>query len=119
MLMQWRVTLPLYDFLNTETGEQFTKMLKLAERETFLAENPHIRTQILSAPGFARNSTGGIRNDAGWNENLQRIAEAHPKSALADKVKGRTSKEVLVDKAAKKAGYGKGGSYSMKEFSDS
>lgn len=108
--------MPLYDFIDTTTGEQFTKMLKLAEREQYLADNPHIQTQILSAPGFARNSSGGIKNDEGWKENLARIAEHHPGSALADKLGGRTSSQVKVQEAAKKNGYGKAGHYKMDEL---
>jgi len=111
--MQWRTTLPLYDFLNTETGEQFSTFMKISEKETFLEENPHVQSLILGAPSLARG-TGKMTNDAGWKENLSRIAEAHPNSALAEKVNGgRTSKQVLVDKAVKKAGYGKKGSYTM------
>ena len=110
--------MPLYDFIDTNTGEQFTKMLKLSEREIYLAENPHVKTQILSAPGFARNSSGGIKNDDGWKENLSRIAEAHPNSALAEKVGGRSSKEAKVSELAKKNGYGKSGTYKMKELSE-
>jgi len=98
--------LPLYDFLNTDTGEQFSQFMKISEKESFLESNPHIKSQILGAPSLARgSSTTGFRNDNGWNENLARIAEAHPTSALATKVNGgRTSQQVLVDKAKNKAG---------------
>jgi len=112
--MQWRTTLPLYDFLNTETGEQFSKLMKISEKESFLEENPHVQSLILSAPSLARgSSTTGFKNDNGWKENLSRIAEAHPNSPLANKVNGgRTSQQVLVDKAKQKAKIG-GKSYTM------
>ena len=98
--------MPLYDFLNTETGEQFSTFMKISEKETFLEENPHVQSLILGAPSLARgSSTTGFKNDNGWKENLSRIAEAHPNSALATKVNGgRTSQQVLVDKAKNKAG---------------
>jgi hypothetical protein len=102
--MQWRTTLPLYDFVDTNTGEHFSTFMKISEKETFLQENPHVQSLILGAPALTRGS-GGIKNDNGWKENLSRIAEAHPNSALANKVNGgRTSQQVLVDKAKNKAG---------------
>ena len=109
--------MPIYDFIDTNTGEQFTKMLKLAERETYLAENPHIQTQILSAPRMVRGtSTQGIKNDDGWNENLARIAEAHPTSALANKVRGRSAKEVKTQEALKKHNVESKANYKMEEL---
>jgi hypothetical protein len=112
--------MPTYDFINTETGEQFSKLLKFSERDSFLEENPHIKQQILAAPRMVRGtSTNGIKNDDGWNENLSRIAEAHPNSALAEKVGGRSTTNVKVNEVAKKNGYGKSGSYSMEELNHS
>jgi len=104
--------LPLYDFLNTETGEQFNELMSFSQREEFLENNPHIKQLILGAPGLV-SGTGTFKNDAGWKENLSRIAEAHPNSALAEKQGGRSSQKVMVDKAAKKHGYGKSGKYNM------
>lgn len=105
--------MPLYDFIDTTTGNQFSQFMKIAEKESFLEENPHVQSLILAAPSLARGSTTGFKNDNGWKENLSRIAEAHPNSALANKVNGsRTSQQVLVDKAKTKAGV-KEKSYTM------
>ena len=108
--------MPLYDFIDTNTGEQFSKLISISGRENYLQENPHVQQIHLSAPGLV-SSSGGFKNDNGWKENLSRIAEAHPNSALADKVKGgSSSKEVMVDKIAKKHGKANGGKYTMKEL---
>lgn len=104
--------MPLYDFMNTETGEQFTAMMSIAAKETFLAENPHIES-IIGAPAIVGGTTVTLKNDAGWKENMSRIAEAHPNSALAAKQGGRSSKQVKVADAASKHGIGKKGSYNM------
>ena len=104
--------MPLYDFLNTETGEQFSEILSISGREDYLKENPHIKQLHLSAPGLV-SGTGGLKNDNGWKENLSRIAEAHPNSALAEKQGGRTSKKVKVEEIAKKHGLGNRGKYNM------
>jgi hypothetical protein len=99
--------MPLYDFIDTNTGEQFQKILKFSERESFLSENPHIQQQILGAPMMVRGSASTFKNDDGWKENLSRIAEAHPNSALAEKVGGRDSKKLKVKEIAQKHGLGK------------
>ena len=111
--------MPLYDFIDTNTGEQFTKMLKLAERDTYLAENPHIQTQILSAPRMVRGTASTFKNDDGWNENLSRIAEAHPHSALSEKVRGKSAKEVKTQEVLKKHNVSNKGSYTMGELDHS
>ena len=99
--------MPLYSFEDTKTGEVFDAQLKIAEREAFLADNPHIRSIITSAPGVVRGS-GGIKNSDGWNEVLSKVSEAHPESDLAKKHRRRTAKEVAtsnaVDKWRKKTG---------------
>jgi hypothetical protein len=104
--------MPLYDFMNTDTGEQFTKMMSIAAKEQFLADNPEIQS-IIGAPAIVGGTTVNVKNDAGWKENLSRIAEAHPNSALADRVGGRSSKQAKVADAASKHGLGKKGSYNM------
>ena len=96
--------MPTYDFMNIETGEQFTEIMSNSERLTFLAENSHIQQQL-----SRMNMIAGIpKNDEGWKENLSRIAEAHPNSTLADRHGGRTSKEAKVSSILEKHGVKKG-----------
>lgn len=104
--------MPLYDFMNNETGEQFTAMMSIAAKEQFLTDNPHI-TSIIGAPAIVGGTSFNLKNDNGWKENLSRIAAAHPTSALADKLGGRSSKQVKVEQTAAKHGLGKKGSYTM------
>lgn len=82
--------MPIYNFENTETGERFTESMRISEREDYLKQNPKIK-QILSNVNMVRGST--TNKDGGWNENMSRIAEAHPNSPLADKVGGRSTKD--------------------------
>lgn len=104
--------MPLYDFMDTDTGEQFTKLMSIASKEQFLIDNPQVQS-IIGAPAIIGGTSLNQKNDAGWNENLSRIAEAHPSSALAAKVGGRSTKQVKVSDAAAKRGLGKNGSYNM------
>ena len=94
VLLRKGFLMPTYDFINEETGETFEALFSFAEREEFLLDHPHMRqlppTQINIVSGISGMTH---KNDDGWNEYLQRIAEANPNTALADKVGGRTTKE--------------------------
>ena len=93
--------MPVYTFINTKTKKEHTEMMTIAEMETYLEQNPHIKQAIKSL-----NIVGGVsglsyRQDSGWKENLQRISEAHPKSALAQrdgkkKIKQSKTEQVLA-----------------------
>ena len=43
-----------------------------------------------------------MKNDGGWKDNLSRIAEAHPTSALADQHRKRSIKEVKTQQVMAK-----------------
>ena len=94
--------MPIYTFEDTKTGESWDDMMSISEKEKFLKKNKHFRQLINSI-----NIIGGVsgvthKTDSGWNDNLQRIAEAHPKSNLADRFKRRSIKEVKTDNVIKK-----------------
>ena len=94
--------MPVYTFINTKTKKEHTEMMTIAEMETYLEQNPHIKQAIKSL-----NIVGGVsglsyRQDGGWKDNLSRIAEAHPKSALAKEHRKRTIKEVKTENVLKK-----------------
>jgi hypothetical protein len=105
--------LPYYNFRDLETGEESEVFMKISELDSFKEKNPNLQQFLKGAPSLVRNSTGGIKNDDGWKENLARIAEANPGSALAEKVGGRSTKEVKTREAAKKYGVGDKGKYSI------
>lgn len=84
--------MPTYTFENKKTGKVWDDMMSISEKETYLKKNKHIRqclTQINIVGGV-----GGMKNDSGWNDNMQRIADAHPTSPLASRYKKRSTKEV-------------------------
>ena len=77
-------------------------MMTISEKETFLKKNKHIKQRLT-----AINIVGGIqgithKTDGGWNDNLQRIADAHPTSALADRYKKKSIKEVKTQQVLAK-----------------
>jgi len=104
--------MPLYEFVNEQTGEVETHQMRISELDEFKENNPHLKSK-LSAPNLVRDNGLQGKMDNGWKENLARIAEAHPTSALADRVGGRKTKEAKTQEVAKKYGKLKSGKYSM------
>ena len=93
--------MPTYEFLNEDTNEEFDAMFSIKEKEEYLLEHPHIRQLPPSQVNIVSGSCG-MRNDDGWNETMQRLAAANPNTALADKVGGRTAKQVKTQAAIEK-----------------
>ena len=104
--------MPFYDFMNEETGEIENVLLKISELDEYKTNNPHLKQMILKAPATV-GGTGGFKNDEGWKENLARISEAHPNSALAEKQGGRSATRAKVSEIATKHGLNKRGKYNM------
>ena len=94
--------MPLYDFYNEKTDGMETHSMRISELDQFKIDNPHLSQRITKAPSLTRDNGLQGKMDDGWKENLARIAEAHPTSALADKVGGRDTKTVKTQEALKK-----------------
>lgn len=94
--------MPLYDFYNEKTDGMETHSMRISELDEFKKDNPHLSQRILKAPSLTRDNGLQGKMDDGWKENLTRIAEAHPTSALADKIGGRDTKTVKTQEALKK-----------------
>jgi hypothetical protein len=73
--------MPTYDFINKDTGEVFERIMKIAEKEQYLLDNPHIEQALLSAPAFTGDHVV-IKKDTGFKEVLQKIHERSPGSQL-------------------------------------
>ena len=75
--------MPTYVFRNKQTGEQFEKIMKISELDTFRAENPQLETVIQAvAFGDPTKMTSTRKFDTGFKEVLQRIHEKTPGSQL-------------------------------------
>ena len=77
-------------------------MMTIAEMEEYLKKNKHI-SQVISGINIVASTgerTG--KTDAGWKENLSRIAEAHPRSNLAKRYGKKTIKQVKTEQVIKK-----------------
>jgi hypothetical protein len=91
---------PIYTFYNKNTKKEFDEMMSIAEMEEYLNNNKHI-TQVLKGLNIV-SGVGSIKQDSGWKDNLSRIAEAHPQSALADRYGKKSTKSIKTQQALAK-----------------
>ena len=93
--------MPNYNFKNKKTGEEWEEFFTISGKEQFLKDN----ADIIQTPSTF-NMVGGtgdrIKNDAGWKENLSRIAEAHPGSPLAERHGKSSIKDINTKRVLKK-----------------
>jgi hypothetical protein len=98
--------MPTYNFIDTETDEEFEVVMKIAEREEFLKENPQVQS-IISAPALISGSGSYQKVPEGFKEVLAKVGENHPDSKVGREYGNKTIAQVkardIVDKYRKKA----------------
>ena len=94
--------MPTYTFENTKTGKVFDDFMSMADKETYLEQNPHIKHIINKINIVAGVSGRSYRTDQGWKENMSRIAEAHPTSPLADRYGKKSIKQAKTEQVIQK-----------------
>lgn len=90
--------MPLYEFIDTETGETWEDVMSYDKYKTYLAENPNINP--VYSISIIGNSGDRVKTDSGFGDVLNRIAKANPHSPLAqthgDKgVKASKTREIV------------------------
>lgn len=94
--------MPIYEFVDTETGEDFELFLKISEREEFLKDNPTIKGKM-SAPMIVGGVDGLRKVDDGFKEVLQKIGEQNPQSNFGKEINSaKSGKQGQVNKAVEK-----------------
>ena len=98
--------MPTYTFFDKNTEETFDMFLSMAQREKYLKGNPQIH-QVPVAVAISGDHLMGVgpKVDSGFQENMSRIAEAHPNTPLGNKYGSsstRTNKEVKTRQVLKK-----------------
>jgi hypothetical protein len=84
--------MPLYDFVNTQTGEVEELMLSLSQREQFLKDNPHMQQMLGATATVSGVSITGKIPD-GFKEVLAKVSENHKQSSVANKHGKKSIKE--------------------------
>jgi len=92
--------MPIYTFYNKKTKKEFDEMMTIAEMEEYVIKNKHI-TQVIKGINIV-SGVGSIKQDGGWKDNLSRIAEAHPNSALAERYGKKSIKTIKTEQAVAK-----------------
>ena len=97
--------MPTYILRDTKTDEQFEEFCSWSELQEFLKQNPKY-TQVPTAAALVGDHVMGVgpKIDDGFKENLSRIAEAHPTSALADRYGSKSTKQGKTQDVLKKHG---------------
>ena len=88
--------MPTYTFYDESSGIEWDEFLSIAQKEKFLKENTQIKQVIKPVAVVGDHVMGvGPKVDGGFNENMSRIAAAHPNSPLADKYgSGKTNAQI-------------------------
>ena len=94
--------MPIYTFYNKRTKKEFDEMMSISEMEEYVDKNKHI-TQVIKGINIVSGVSGtSYKTDQGWKDNLSRIAEAHPKSALAARYGKKTIKQSKTEQVIAK-----------------
>ena len=93
--------MPTYEFLNTNTQEQFEVIMRISEREAYLKENPHIQP-IISAPMIVSGVSIKDKVPSGFKEVLSKVSEAHPTSPVARRHGRKSIKAARTEQVVKK-----------------
>ena len=92
--------MPTYTFHNRQTGVVEDKMMKIAEKEQYLIDNPDVE-QVHTGLNIVAGQ-GTFKNDSGWKDNLSRIAEAHPTSPFAERFGKKSTKDIKTQQVIQK-----------------
>ena len=97
--------MPTYIFRDDKTGETWEDMMSNSQREIYLKNNPEIN-QVPGGFATVGDHLMGVgpKQDGGMTENLQRIAESHPGTPLADRYGGEPTKQQKTRAVLKKHG---------------
>lgn len=68
--------MPTYCFRNNETGEVHEEVMKMADREKYLKDNPNF-TQVLEMPQIVSGTDGLRKPDDSFRDILREVDKKH------------------------------------------
>jgi len=92
--------MPKYGWEDPKTGEQWETDMTYEEMQQYKKDNPDLY-QVFNINFTSDRYQSGIKNDDGWNELMDRVAEKHPDGDLGGRRK-RTAKEIKTRAAIEK-----------------
>ena len=77
--------MPSYTFVNVDTGEETTEIMRIAELDEFKANNPKLKQKLTIT-----NVVGGLSNDSGklpegFKDRLREMKKKHPTATSLDR----------------------------------
>ena len=93
--------MPIYSFVDNETGDEFDLLMKYSEREQFLKENPNIQV-VMAAPMIVGGVSIRDKMPSGFKEVLAKIGSAHPSSKIGQEYGNKSIKSVRSEQVVKK-----------------
>jgi hypothetical protein len=93
--------MPTYDFLNTETGEEFEEFMSMSAREQYLKDNPHIQ-QILGTTATVSGVSITGKVPDGFKDVLSKVSENHKASMVAHNHGRKSMKEIKTQQLVHK-----------------
>ena len=94
--------MPTYEFYNTKTEEVEDHFMSYTKLDEFKKDNPHLQQRV-SAPNIV-GSVSVKNKEGGFGEVLDKVAEGHPSSSLANERTRKSTKEVKTREVLKKHG---------------
>jgi len=88
-----------YTFRDKNTNEVFDVIMSMNDYEDYKVSHPDHERYFDEAPQLI--SGHQVKTDAGFNEVLTKISEAHPTSPLADNHLRKSIKQVKTERAVK------------------
>ena len=77
-------------------------MMSIAEMESYLKKNKHIKQVIKGINIVASVGNRTTKTDSGFKEVLSKIGEAHPQSELARQTTKKSIKQIKTEQAVAK-----------------
>lgn len=74
--------MPTYTFRNKQTGDIEEHIMKIAAKEQFLIDNPHLESVIMHAPQINADPLSNNQHRKGFKEVLNKIHQRSPGSTL-------------------------------------
>jgi len=82
--------MPMYSFHDTKTDEIYDMLMKIADRETYLKKNPHIKQIITKAPSIGdAHRLGVVKTPDSFNSLLKHIKKGNSKGITKSTIKTR------------------------------
>jgi len=76
--------MPTYTFKNRDTGEVFDKFMKIAEKDTYLKENPHLDPVLSYGGGIVHEIGTNLKVSNAFRDKIKEIKQRYRVNNIKD-----------------------------------